>query len=56
MSSPPANLPPAIQKFSLCSGEGSVAIFFENYMDPTSIIICPESTRMNKWAVWICHT
>lgn len=47
MSLLPENLSAAVWKFSLCSGEGSVAILFENYVGPTSII-CPESIQTNK--------
>lgn len=55
MSLLPANLSPATQKFSLCSGEVFVTTIFENHTDPTSILIYPTSTKMNKWAFWICH-
>lgn len=55
MSLLPSNLSSAIQKFSLCSGKGSVTSLLKNYMDPTSILIYLKSTKMNKCVSWICH-
>ena len=47
-SLPMASLSPALQMFSLGSGAVSVTTLFGNYMDPTSVLIYPKSSKRHK--------